>query len=650
MNGLSYCGTGVLLAMLVAAGVAQAERTGSGPGDPNAARGSRNVIHIDATSPDGGDGSAESPLNAMTDLPGVIESGDTVRVAGTFHNQPIAISGVDGVTIKQWGGRPQAVLRGDVPIESWQHVEGDVHVVELDPGLAVSSVTWRWDENVLDDGRHYGHLRPAESADDVAAEPAHFYYDEQSGDLLLNTAGLTDEPTDYTWCDGSDGAGHNALRISGGSGHLIDGLHTYLWIAPFGYGIYMSDVSDSTVANVICKDTGKHAIGWVGNSTNVNNTTINCESWGNTRDGASGATNFVYYVGSGTLDGGEVIDCTAHLYTRLDVHGEQIEPGSMTGFFAHTGFFGSTANMLHKRCVAIGYGEGNIRDFSVPTDLAPGDPWDGGTYHSRFVECESHSVARTGGAGNVAYIRSSLNPGTIQAYGTAPTLFEACDIVADVGGGDSVFVGSTDNSPQWHCLNTSILARGDEVSRRIIHMRNDATFSARGSIFAFAEEQGLTYFVRGPGAAPEQFDVEHCAYLNVDEMAFDSSWADPDSWMDLVDPHAVWLDDDPFADMTGETDLRLAPAGPLWSLKTILEIAVEVGINGNPYDGSYGSHQYGGLQADLTGDGVVGGADLGILLSQWGPCSDCNACPADLTGDCNVSGADLGILLSEWTN
>ncbi len=52
---------------------------------------------------------------------------------------------------------------------------------------------------------------------------------------------------------------------------------------------------------------------------------------------------------------------------------------------------------------------------------------------------------------------------------------------------------------------------------------------------------------------------------------------------------------------------------------------------------------------DLTGDGVVGGADLGILLSEWGPCDDCGDCPADLTGDCEVGGADLGVLLSNWT-
>jgi len=50
--------------------------------------------------------------------------------------------------------------------------------------------------------------------------------------------------------------------------------------------------------------------------------------------------------------------------------------------------------------------------------------------------------------------------------------------------------------------------------------------------------------------------------------------------------------------------------------------------------------------ADLNGDGVVDGADLGILLNSWGPCV---GCPADLDGNGVVDGADVGILLSEWS-
>jgi hypothetical protein len=49
--------------------------------------------------------------------------------------------------------------------------------------------------------------------------------------------------------------------------------------------------------------------------------------------------------------------------------------------------------------------------------------------------------------------------------------------------------------------------------------------------------------------------------------------------------------------------------------------------------------------ADLNGDGVVDGADLLILLSDWGTCP---GCASDLNSDDVVDGADLLILLSEW--
>jgi len=50
-----------------------------------------------------------------------------------------------------------------------------------------------------------------------------------------------------------------------------------------------------------------------------------------------------------------------------------------------------------------------------------------------------------------------------------------------------------------------------------------------------------------------------------------------------------------------------------------------------------------GADADLNDDGVVNGADLGILLSAWG-----SSGPGDFNGDGVVDGADLGILLSQW--
>jgi hypothetical protein len=54
-----------------------------------------------------------------------------------------------------------------------------------------------------------------------------------------------------------------------------------------------------------------------------------------------------------------------------------------------------------------------------------------------------------------------------------------------------------------------------------------------------------------------------------------------------------------------------------------------------------------GVMADLTGDGMVDGADLGFLLGAWGICGEC--CLADFNSDGTVDGADLGTLLGSWS-
>jgi hypothetical protein len=53
------------------------------------------------------------------------------------------------------------------------------------------------------------------------------------------------------------------------------------------------------------------------------------------------------------------------------------------------------------------------------------------------------------------------------------------------------------------------------------------------------------------------------------------------------------------------------------------------------------------LPGDLDGNGVVNGADLGLLLAGWGTCG--TPCPGDLDGNGVVNGADLGLLLANWT-
>ena len=65
----------------------------------------------------------------------------------------------------------------------------------------------------------------------------------------------------------------------------------------------------------------------------------------------------------------------------------------------------------------------------------------------------------------------------------------------------------------------------------------------------------------------------------------------------------------------------------------------------------------GDCDADIDGNGVVDGTDLGLLFIDWGPCPDCpdpsepncpELCPADLNLDGLVDGNDLGDLFLSW--
>jgi hypothetical protein len=47
-------------------------------------------------------------------------------------------------------------------------------------------------------------------------------------------------------------------------------------------------------------------------------------------------------------------------------------------------------------------------------------------------------------------------------------------------------------------------------------------------------------------------------------------------------------------------------------------------------------------------DGAVNGADLGIMLGEWGRTGNIGEVWGDLNGDGVVNGGDLGRLLGQW--
>lgn len=51
--------------------------------------------------------------------------------------------------------------------------------------------------------------------------------------------------------------------------------------------------------------------------------------------------------------------------------------------------------------------------------------------------------------------------------------------------------------------------------------------------------------------------------------------------------------------------------------------------------------------ADLDGDGIVAGGDLGVLLSNWGASAPTTSM-GDLNGNGSINGGDLGVMLAVW--
>ncbi|MFO0874351.1 MAG: S8 family serine peptidase [Phycisphaerales bacterium] len=91
----------------------------------------------------------------------------------------------------------------------------------------------------------------------------------------------------------------------------------------------------------------------------------------------------------------------------------------------------------------------------------------------------------------------------------------------------------------------------------------------------------------------------------------------------------------------------------------LLDSAVPIDALNPPYAGLLGDGRVNAAAAvalapaapqvgDLNGDGQVNGADLGLLLGNWGPCSGAPMCAGDLDLDGTVDGADLGLLLGLW--
>jgi len=174
---------------------------------------------------------------------------------------------------------------------------------------------------------------------------------------------------------------------------------------------------------------------------------------------------------------------------------------------------------------------------------------------------------------------------------------------------------------------------------------------AMGSAQAFfnlslAEQQALVDFLDSLGR--REFDADGDNFITfVDFLAFRDCFDglgpySPD------DPCAIHdINQDGFVDLTDFSYFLQVYTGPMTDcdndgVPDIQQILLGELVDSNN-DGIPDICDQAACAADLNGDSVVNGADLGILLENWG-----GSGVGDLNGDGIVNGADLGILLENW--
>ncbi len=605
------------------------------------------------------DGSAAAPFHTLTRLQSAMQAGDRAFLAGTFRERLI-LAGLSNITVAQWAGQEQAVLRGDRVITSAWSGGPTVWSTTLAPGQTAAAVVVDWDTSVDSFGRHYGFLRAATDFTTVSAIPNSFLFDGATRTLTVNLNG--DDPTAHqvAYCVG----GTDGLTIYGGSGGVtnvtVDGIHSYLWAdrtPGTGYGFKMRDCRNSVLRNHVAIDNGYHGTGWVNYSVpNTNNHEENGVVWGANDDSC-----YVFYTSVGDVTGARWTDCVAYKYTILGRGGSPISPfDKCTGFHWHTSGAGPLVKDLEATgCRVYEFADGNTAPaFAGQNSATAGDTNNWLTYPARLIGC---AVIRGKGGlvypNATAFVRCSLDYSLAGSSATSSEavfadnggggpgafLFDACEVMVNLDGNQPrAFFGVRDQI-RWTFINSSILDSGvnNLAHRLIMWYAPQAGVVARGSIFAFrnrAGTRGLNYNDNN-AAWLGLHDFKDCVYANVSDSSYSTvsngSYNDKAEWKALVDPEGLYLTQAPFADPTGATGLALDPGGPLAGVRKRLAIATTLGINGVAYSGTYGAYQD-ACAADLNNDGFVNGDDYDFFAGAF----DEGSPDADFNHDGFVNGDD----------
>lgn len=624
---------------------------------------------------------------ALSDAIGELQSGDTLYLLpGQYRAGGFSPSGLTGVTIATApGSASRAEIRGDVPVPpgAWSPVAPDIYSTALE--TAPVGVVWNWDTNLTAVSpadaalgrvaQNYGHLRKVSNAAALDATPGSWLWSDGALFVHKPKQGQAPDAGDvYAWL--RPGVAFQPFNCDG---LVFRDLDFALWTEfenNAGYSVKLTNCVRSAVENSRSRDSGWHAYGAVG-YPNRDNALRNLESRGQTTDGVRTSNPFVFANTirfSGPTEGFVGASLTHHAYGLLDASGAPLTAGYNGLTLLSHGALGATIRDVRWSGVAVMTYDAEPRCLlvSAADSPAPTSDFNPAAYPVRVLDATIRSANPSVG-GRVAVERTAfdIRPGRIWKVGApvamtvdrATTLLAACTIVFDMSHAPFGRLFRVKNDGRLVLDHTSIysitsathggsgstaLGRGQFV----VIEDDTSSLTARGTVFVRDQPES---FFEDRSSLGDRVSLSGCWYAGLpDELA---GGADGVGDIRPIDTHvgespATFDPGGVFNATTGmvapqEGDFSAPPGAPIRTIRRFGATAASpTGINGLPFGGNFGAVQYGpsGCLPDRTGDGMVDGADLGVLLASW----NTRNAALDLTGDAYIDGADLGVLLSSW--
>lgn len=439
---------------------------------------------------------------------------------------------------------------------------------------------------------------------------------------------------------------------SGSGGITVRGIRFTAWAdgtSGVGYAYQAAGHAGDLIENCDIIDAGYHGVGFPGGRC-VNNISRNnryvCQ--------AAGGVCIAFYAGTGTVSGcvssgdtfyinsfigmdpdGTIADAT----TNGDLVAPAADPNYNGAVITHGAPGASGVTVLNPRVRGYTPYQGSNDNIFAPfytgatfTGTISDSPYDYTRYPLIIMQTDPSILcidecSQQNSQSSIAFVNCRMrfsNFGAVGSvrprdwcFGNNPTgsaayiLLYGCEVAVnqnEQGEPTAVYGGQATGGVsqcRMYLLNTSTLdysttnASGSASSHAMFAYSDSSLYViARRSIFAFrataAAGNNERRFCSGDGAvAAGNHDFQDCMYWNVTAAKYsaNTSFDTSAEWFVTIDPNGFELALQPFADVTGSTDLLLRTTGVAWEATNTRQPIPSRGSDGEEFSGRYGARQ-----------------------------------------------------------